>query len=63
MKTMSCIDCGKGNFEAGTPEEMMQVMMPHYREAHAEMMAGQSKESHEEWMKRFHEAWESIEEL
>jgi len=60
MKTMSCIDCGEGNFEAETPEAMMQIMMPHYKEFHAEMMAGQSKESHEDWMKRFHAAWESI---
>lgn len=58
MKEMSCLDCSE-MFEANSPDEMMKAMMPHYKEAHAEMMAGQSKESHEDWMKRFHKEWQA----
>jgi len=63
MKEMKCIDCGEGSFKAETAEEMMKVMMPHYMEAHKEMMAGQNEETREEWMKRFGEKWEEAEEI
>ena len=62
MKQMKCIDCHEGNFKAETSEEMMKAMMPHYMEKHKEMMAGNSKESKEEWMKRFNEEWDKTKE-
>ena len=61
MKKMNCIDCGKGEFEAGSPDEMMKVMMPHYQEEHKEMMEKGDEESKKEWMKKFHEEWDKVE--
>ena len=61
MKEMKCLDCAE-TFKAETSAEMMQTMMPHYIDAHKEMMEEQSDETKEEWMKRFNEEWEKAEE-
>lgn len=62
MKEMKCLDCDE-KFKANSPDEMMQTMMPHYKEAHAEMMAKGTEESKAVWMKKFHEDWEASEEV
>jgi hypothetical protein len=62
MKEMKCLDCEE-KFKAETPDEMMKAMMPHYMSNHAEMMAQGSKETKEEWMKRFNKEWEEVKEI
>jgi len=58
MRKIKCLDCDhQFEIEADTQEGAMKEMMPHYMEAHKEMMAGQNEESKKEWMTRFHEAW------
>lgn len=60
MKKMLCIDCKKVSFQAETSEQMMKEMMPHYMKAHPEIMSGKSKETREEWMKRFMKEWSKL---
>ena len=62
MKEMKCLDCEE-SFKADSPDEMMKAMMPHYMQAHKEMMEGQNSESKEEWMKRFHKNFDEAEEI
>jgi hypothetical protein len=57
MKEMKCLDCDE-MFEAETPEEMMEKMMPHYMSEHKEIMDKGTEESKAEWMKKFHKDWE-----
>lgn len=61
MKTLSCDLCD-ATASANTFEEWMQALMPHYKEAHADVMndPSKTKEDGERWMKenrvRFDEA-------
>lgn len=59
---MKCLDCDK-KFSAGSSDEMMQAMMPHYQEDHKEMMEGNASESKEEWFTRFNKEWEGAKEI
>ena len=45
MVKMACIDCGQVEFEAETLREMLTLMMPHYFDAHQDIMSGQLAES------------------
>lgn len=60
MVKMVCIDCGLVEFEAESLREMLTLMMPHYFDAHQDIMSGQSKESRETWMQRFTDAFNGI---
>ena len=62
MKEMSCLDCEE-KFQAESPNEMMQTMLPHYMEKHKEIMETNTEESKNEWMDRFHKEWEQAEEI
>jgi len=53
MVRMACIDCGQAHFEADTLREMLTLMMPHYFDAHQDIMSGQADEDREAWMGRF----------
>lgn len=59
---MKCLDCEK-KFKAKSSEEMMQTMMPHYPEDHAEIMAQGSEESQKVWFARFNKEWEGASEV
>lgn len=59
MVKMACIDCGQVEFEAETLREMLTLMMPHYFEAHQDIMSGQLAESRDTWMQRFTAAFEA----
>jgi hypothetical protein len=52
MVKLRCIDCEQVEFEAESVQEMLTQMMPHYFEAHQDIMSGQSSESQEQWMER-----------
>ncbi len=51
MKTLKCDLCG-ATAQGETFEQWMQALMPHYMEAHADVMSDQSKtkEDQEKWM-------------
>ena len=57
---MACIDCGAVEFEADTLREMLTLMMPHYFEAHQDIMSGQSATPRETWMQRFTDAFDAV---
>lgn len=59
MVKMACIDCGAVEFEAESLREMLTLMMPHYFEAHQDIMAGRSDAPRETWMQRFTEAFDA----
>jgi len=61
MKELKCLDCDE-TFEAETPQEMMQTMMPHYMEKHADIMANGTEEIKKVWMKQFYSNWEEAKE-
>jgi hypothetical protein len=58
MVKVHCIDCGEVEFEAETFKEMLTLMMPHYFDAHQDIMSGQSTETQEQWMQRLTKAFE-----
>jgi len=60
MVRMACIDCGAVSFEARTLREMLTAMMPHYFDAHQDIMAGESSVSREAWMERFTAAFHAL---
>jgi len=62
MKEMKCLDCEK-SFKAETSDEMMQTMMPHYKEDHAEMMEKGDEESRKVWFEKFNKDWEEAKEI
>ena len=51
MKTLKCDLC-QATAEGETFEAWMQALMPHYIQAHAEVMndPSKTKEDHEKWM-------------
>lgn len=56
MVRMACIDCGSIEFEAETVREMLTIMMPHYFEAHQDIMSSPNEER-DTWMERFTSAF------
>jgi len=62
MKEMRCLECDE-KFKAENPEAMMQAMMPHYMEKHAEIMKDGTEEGKKKWMEKFNKAWEEAEEI
>ena len=58
MVKVHCIDCGEVEFEAETFKEILTLMMPHYFDAHQDIMSGQSTETQEQWMQRLTKAFE-----
>ncbi len=63
MKTIKCSQVGGEGcdavFSAETPEEMMEKMGAHAKEAHAEMMANATPESLKEWGGMFRGVWDA----
>jgi len=62
MKKIKCLDCDK-EFSSDSKEEVLNQMMPHYKEDHAEMMASSNEESKKEWFAKFNKDWETAEEV
>ncbi|MEC8632624.1 MAG: hypothetical protein VXY10_04205 [Candidatus Thermoplasmatota archaeon] len=53
MPTMACIDCGAVHVEAASWQAMLVKMMPHYFEAHHDIIAGHRDQPKGAWMERF----------
>jgi len=60
MVRMACMDCGAVHFEASTLREMLTAMMPHYFEAHQDIVSGESSVARDTWMERFTAAFNSL---
>lgn len=43
--------------EADSPEQAMELLKPHYMEAHQDMMAAGTEESRKQWFADFQQAW------
>ena len=56
MVKMACIDCGAVVIEASSLREMLTLMMPHYFEAHQDIMSSRNEER-DTRMNRFTEAY------
>lgn len=50
-------------YEGNTVEEIMKNMMPHYKEAHADVMQNATPEKHQAWMADFSKAFEAADVL
>ncbi len=61
MPTMACIDCGAVLIEAPSWQAMLVKMMPHYLEAHHDVISGHSHHPKGAWMERFMAAYEAAE--
>jgi len=61
MVTMACMDCGAVVFQAETLRGMLVAMMPHYFEAHHDVIESHLTLPREAWMKRFTAAYEASE--
>ena len=59
---MACIDCAAVVFEADTWQAMLVKMMPHYLEAHHDVISGETQLPREDLMARFMEAYRAAEE-
>ncbi|MGB0312861.1 MAG: hypothetical protein ACPGDD_03120 [Poseidonia sp.] len=53
MPRMACIDCGVVQVEASSWQAMLVKMMPHYFEAHHDIIAGHRDQPKGAWMERF----------
>lgn len=60
MKTITCLDCDR-QFSGESKEEVMQNMMPHYMEAHKDVMEAGNEEKKKEWFAEFQQRWEAAE--
>jgi len=66
MKQLQCPDCDASvetMYEGNAVEEIMQAMMPHYKEAHADVMQNATPEKHQAWMTDFKKSFEEATEL
>lgn len=59
MPTMACIDCGAVHVEAASWQAMLVKMMPHYFEAHHDIIAGHRDHPKGAWMERFMAAFDA----
>lgn len=50
-------------YEGNSVEEIMTAMMPHYKEAHADVMQSATPEKHQAWMADFTKAFEEAADL
>lgn len=60
MVKMVCIDCGTIEHEAESLREMLVMMMPHYFEAHQDVIASHKTNPSSAWMKRFTAAFNQL---
>jgi hypothetical protein len=60
MKEMKCLECDE-KFKANNGDEMLQAMMPHYKEAHSEMMKNGTDASRNEWFLKFDKYFQEAE--
>ncbi len=66
MKQLKCPDCDAGvetMYAGGTAEDVMKVMMPHYMEAHKDVMESATPEKHQAWMASFTTDFDAAPEL
>lgn len=66
MKQLPCPDCDATvdtRYAGNTVEEIMQAMMPHYKEAHADVMQSATPEKHQAWMTKFNADFNAAPEL
>ena len=66
MKELKCPDCDAANSEmyAGeSVEDVMQIMMPHYKEVHADVMQSATPEKHQAWIASFSADFDAAPEL
>ena len=56
MKTITCLDC-EVQFSGETKEELMKNMMPHYMEAHKDVMETGNEEKKQVWFAEFERRW------
>lgn len=59
MPRMACIDCGAVHVEAASWQAMLVLMMPHYFEAHHDIIEGHRDHSKGAWMERFMAAFDA----
>jgi hypothetical protein len=62
MKKITCVDCAM-QFELETKEEAMKAMLPHYMEAHKDVMAAGTEESKKAWFAELDKRWNEAEEV
>jgi hypothetical protein len=58
MKTIMCQHC-EAEFSGETKEAVQMAMLPHYKETHAAVMAGNSDGDKKAWMTEFDRRWET----
>ena len=60
MPRMACMDCGAVVYEADSLREMLVKMMPHYLEAHRDVVSGTCLQPRSTWMARFTAAFQAV---
>ena len=60
MVKMACMDCGAFVVEAESLQAMLVAMMPHYFEAHHEVISAHATAAGSTWMVRFTNAYRSL---
>jgi len=58
MKTITCLHCEE-QFSGETPEAVQMAMLPHYKEAHKEVINTVNEEGKKEWFAEFNRRWEA----
>ena len=58
MKTITCIHC-EDQFSGETPREVQMAMLPHYKNAHPEIINGVDESERTAWMQEFNRRWEN----
>lgn len=56
MKSIQCQHCEE-YFEGETPTDVQMAMLPHYKSAHADIMASNDDEGKKAWMQEFDRRW------
>lgn len=59
---MTCYNCDK-TFTAATADDILQLMYPHYMEAHHEIITTVDEAGKKAWMERFYADWEKTSNL
>lgn len=61
MKTINCQHCAE-SFTGETKVAIQMAMLPHYKEAHPDVMSGLSAGDKQSWMEEFDRRWEAARE-
>jgi len=60
MKTIQCLDCQE-YFKGETKVEVQMAMLPHYKDAHIEIISNVNEEGKKKWMEEFGKRWKVAE--